>query len=648
VQFEERKKGMQAVQPTQALKLNKFRPGQRDAYDTIISRVAQGESSTSIILPTGYGKSDVIRVSAFDLFARGITATSLVISPNDLLRGQIVNGEKMQISIGRYGMTWLPAFYSEIVSVRPNYHANGEFLLSTTIQLVQTNVSHFVSWIDSVVYQTGKPVMVYVDEVHTHTTMNQWGNAIRQLQKAGAHVVVLTATPYRDDGEPIIGFRVIEKANEPITVFKTRPGSEPEKVIVQRWEGTKTQYELVPDYACSFRDAWEQGVICHISRHEIEVDMSMIDGDASQHRMLADLSPTEARRVLGKVVRHGDVIRSGAGMLVDRLKYLRGSGQAYRDCAAIVFTENDEGDETNAHALKVKQAIKVIAPELKVTIATTANDTGKKKQGRDAIERFSDDGDVLIVKQMAGLGLDIERLKVVLDLSSTRTLASVIQRVNRTTRIYNGCTVAHYITPNDILQRTIFTMAVSEQGGESASSQIDLMDEYEKDRGESTLPLFMVNKAGHGDMDDSHRKRAAREQLPLILRVLECFPVLITTHTYPDIAEAASALGVTVADGDMFGTHEGLTNTGDVLADRRSAANGFASDIASLRFFKEYKRRYQGNSDSERWAAVKKQVWNDIYDLAGASVRKIDQISSIDEMERVRAAADRLLDQEMS
>src|SRR5258707_1244612 len=63
---------------------------------------------------------------------------------------------------------------------------------------------------------------------------------------------------------------------------------------------------------------------------------------------------------------------------------------------------------------------------LDVVIATSAAD------GKEVIERFAGGhGDVLIVKQMAGMGLDLPWVKVGLDLSATRTYAALIQRMFR-------------------------------------------------------------------------------------------------------------------------------------------------------------------------------------------------------------------------
>ena len=140
--------------------------------------------------------------------------------------------------------------------------------------------------------------------------------------------------------------------------------------------------------------------------------------------------------------------------------------QNSRDCGAIVYTMNDLGgkdEEDNAHANAIRAAIRKFRPDLTVCIATSADGKGK-----ELIESFVEgEGDILIVKQMAGLGLDCSRLKVCLDLSATRTPASLIQRLMRIATPHNGIMTGIVVTPKDVLGDACFNLFIRNQGGET-------------------------------------------------------------------------------------------------------------------------------------------------------------------------------------
>lgn len=625
----------------------KARPGQELAISTLIQRIENGEQSTSIILPTGYGKSDVIRASAIYLHREGLIATSLIIVPNDNLRGQAVKREDVVTTCTRYCLPW-DIKYSSIPQIGLNYGVNGECILSTTIQLVQQNVSHFVLWVQSVVHKTGKPVIVYVDEVHTHTTMNEWGKTIKALQRAGAHIVVLTATPYREDGASIVGFELHREQSEPISITRTRRGSAPEKVLVQIWEGTRYYYSLKADVEVTFRQAWEENALCHISRHEFDARISIIDGNNETQDMLSDLDERNVRRVLGKLVRHPEAIRNGCNLFVARLRDVKLAGPAFHNCAGIIFTANDEAGSKNEHAEAIKSVIKAMAPELKIVIATSADDDNGKKTGKAVLERFrdNDEGDVLIVKQMAGLGLDVPRIKVCLDLSPVRSPTSLIQRINRATRPYNNMLIAHYITPADCLSRACFAQLIEAQGGAHAS-ELDLAREYEKDREDGSTPaLIMINEAAIGDMSDSLQKTATRDDLPFILNVLEAFPMVLQSMTFPQIAERARMLNF---QPNTFSSDNGPVDTGSQADPLRKECNYKANILTRLRFLKKFNRSYQQKpGDSAAYGALSADVWTEAKHKAeidpAVSIKKLVDVSSL---ERLRAALDYMSDQEV-
>ena len=68
------------------LNLEALRIGQRGAVSTIVNRVREREPYTAIVLPTRYGKTDVMRVAGMQLLYSGHISRALILVPNEFLR----------------------------------------------------------------------------------------------------------------------------------------------------------------------------------------------------------------------------------------------------------------------------------------------------------------------------------------------------------------------------------------------------------------------------------------------------------------------------------------------------------------------------------------------------------------------------------
>ena len=88
----------------------------------------------------------------------------------------------------------------------------------------------------------------------------------------------------------------------------------------------------------------------------------------------------------------------------------------------------------------------------------------------------------MIVKQMGGVGLDVDRLKVCLDLSNIRTQTSFIQRLTRICTIWDRSKVtgnpwhivrtATYITPDDVIGEGLFNKFIRDEGGVATEEDV--------------------------------------------------------------------------------------------------------------------------------------------------------------------------------
>ncbi len=466
---------------------DRFRLGQRDAFDETVLRIQQrNESHTAIVLPTRYGKSDFMRMTGLYLMHQGVVSGVMIMTPNRYLRNQVVNRETLQRSFQCYDtrVERITQQGQRRPGISPyNMYEQPEIsrltdseLIAATTSMVSHNLDTIGHWIDHMNRRYGAYPVVFVDEAHTASNYTAWGQTIAALAEAHAFIVLCTATPYRTDGQPIPGFEVETIALEDLEI-RQRIGA-----YAYPRQGRRVVYRLVAHHVTTFQQAWQESVLCQVSRESFDVDLREHGMDGYEDFMLSGLGEREARRALYMAVRSPAVVREGVRRLVRNLRYRRKNAP---ETAGIVFVGVDDGydldeeqdDAANQYANMVKDALGNEGPEFKVVIATS------KIEGDpvEAIEKFHSGpkgGDVLVVKMMASAGLDIARLKVALDLSTVRTDVSFVQRVMRICTRWdrdNGEPVlwATYITPDDYLGRDLYEKLIHELGGASVSIQWD-------------------------------------------------------------------------------------------------------------------------------------------------------------------------------
>ena len=288
-------------------------------------------------------------------------------------------------------------------------------------------------------------------------------------QEAGAFLVLLTATPYRTDKSHVEGFEYKEVERD---THIARLGS-------GLWEEEHIRYELKPDHMTTFKQAWSERPqsLCFLARVTIDPPLNRyqtLTGERREGRLLSQLSNADALRTLGRLVRDPDFIRDAAATFMDVLGNRRA---VFGETAGIVYVGSDEpGDDPNAHAVQVADALLALDPRLDIVIATATTD--------DAPERLrafqQGAGDVLIVKQMGGVGMDVPRLKVCLDLSTIRTLNAYVQRSCRILTMWNPTgdpedmvRTATYITPADAPSKALWDEFVEKEGG-NAETRVTL------------------------------------------------------------------------------------------------------------------------------------------------------------------------------
>ena len=603
-----------------------LRPGQREAIDTIRGRVTTGLQTTALVLPTRYGKSDIARVASVVMHSDGEIACTLALSPNTFLRDQLGSTAKWQDAVRRYQ---IPPKSSPVIGIldktkyRPT--ANGEIFLSTTIQLAHSQRNWFVDWIEHQIHETGLPVLVLVDECQTTSERNMWGQLVRQFTDVGAHVVLLTATCERADGERIPGFGFETIDEEDIKVWQAGPGAEPHIVHVKVFEGVKSRLRLIPDYEVKFSEAWTTGVLCKINRTPF--DVSLKDGSGIHKAWLSELSESATRLEYGSIVRQSDVIVEGCQRFVDRLRHRR---ECRPSVTGIIYCGNDTDKDTNRsvnkHAKQIAHELARIAPELKICIATSAETEDAKAE----IERWVEGAyDVLIVKQMASVGIDAPRCKVGLDLSATRTFAAVIQRLMRPATPWDGIDVMDWIYPKDVIFEAIWVRFIAEQGGEASLSDLALIDEYDKPREDEDerLRLF-VQGVGNADFDDSEGFQATADRWSMANLLVSHFPRLLDTYSHAEMVNRLDGLSI-VDDQKEIAAVRNATEAADAI---RSDINWCADEC-----IKTYMRAQGIKYASDVYGKVAQEIWGHAYDKAGwPPGRHLDDVDDLALLERVK------------
>ena len=631
-----------------SMNLDAFRPGQRGAYDTIVEGIRSGKDSLGIVLPPRYGKSDVMRMSAIRLIKDRIISRAFLITPNSILTAQLLNQKKLSDMQRRYGLDPSMRISTAAVEKKPTLPFFDVDLMAMNIQMANSNIRFFDQLVKDIIRRTGLRPAVFFDEAHTGSIDNTWGRCIRMWQEAGAFVVALTATPFRTDKGQIPGFTYNPIANEPITI--RRPSGDREITIS---EGVSQTYVVEADFGIGFREVWDEEdppVLCKVSRMPFEVHLDQLDGltdEVKAARVLSDLSQEQTRGVLMEALKDEKVIEDACQNLVQELGTRRDGA---RTTAAIVFVGNDEpeDEEANQHAKTVASILNNLEPDLKVVRATSAD-----RKADETIQGFIDgDGDVLIVKQMGGVGLDIDRLKVCLDLSNIRTRAAFIQRLTRICTVWDRTgkpqdrvVTADYITPDDCFGAALFQSLIRDEGGEAQTISISEEHTEERRYQEPAPPpdYFEVTGTDKPEFfEDTDEVVASGEKLGPVQRFLSWFPELGEKVTKPRIAQRMDDAGIrfegegepqtTSGNGVRNGEHSSgdgaFVNLNDELKQRRDTANKMARELVRLRIGVRYKPK------DPKWQEAIKEVWLD----HNKPWRQLSEITRIEELDKIIAS----------
>ena len=329
-------------------------------------------------------------------------------------------------------------------------------LSSMTMQMAQFHLKTLHQWIDSAKH-AGFPPVVFMDEAHMESEANTWGRVPGSLAKAGAHVVLMTATPIRADNQPIPGFPYEEVGRD-----------------TDGYGRARTFYEVKPHWRTSLQDALAEPnpPICQVTYQPFGITGTLEDtatGEKTQGN-LKQLSDEDVRQELRRAVRVEGIVRKGCQYFLRELQNRRRDPRQ-KDTSGIIFVDSRDAVLDVADDDQIKTVMKVLgslAPRLKVKVAVSDDPDSAEVLDRFAVGEI----DVLIVKQMASVGLDVDHLKVALDLSNIRSYAALFQRMMRIATRWDDpnypdqpVLTATYIAPDEpIIERRL--KQIREEEGE--------------------------------------------------------------------------------------------------------------------------------------------------------------------------------------
>ena len=467
-------------------------------------------------------------------------------------------------------------------------------IVATTTSMISRNLATIVHWIDHLKSRYGVYPVIFVDEAHTASNQTAWGKTIEALADAHAKIVLCTATPYRTDGQPIPGFQIETKSVDEMS-SRQRLGAH-----VYLRQGQRVVYNLIANHVTTFQQAWQESVLCQVSRESFDVDLREHGMDGYEDYLLSGLGETSSRRALYEAVRSPAVIKEGVRRLVRNLRYRQKDAP---ETAGIVFVGADDGSDlddeqdevsnqsVNQYANMVRVAIGEEEPKFKVVIATSKID-GDPAQAIEEFAKGPRGGDVLVVKMMASAGLDIARLKVALDLSTVRTPVSFVQRVMRICTRWDrdeGEPVlrATYITPDESRGRELYNDLIYDLGGASVTIQ------WSEETGEpidvgiglvpKPAPLTMWEATGTQEgefLTDSDGTVAPGSTRPYVDDIFDGDSALTRVIGKAKLGDAIAKAGEAYAKEHLGATEEGLKASGPSIADADADADeGFIDNV---------------------------------------------------------------------
>jgi hypothetical protein len=322
-----------------------------------------------------------------------------------------------------------------------------------------------------------RPV-VAVDESQLVKELRARGQFIvgELVKKSQAYIILLTGTPV--PGIP--GFE--EEWEDWQDVLRRIPRRKLVNGLVEHvleiYEGQSRKLRRInADVEATWKEAWDIGALAGVNSVWINTDV-YDDGGA----LLGPLDKIEERDLSGhlkSVHESPDVMRKQVRAALYRLIAKR-AVPGHRGTQILVPTGQDDlinnGNSIDKHAQMFKQMFEdetaQLGLRLRIEIAT-----GNVDAAAALIKQFRRGQiDVLIVKGMALVGLDVPTCKILVWGTRLREGPLALQALSRVLTTWDDMR-ADIIMLKDVKMVRFYTRTVKDAGGEASESQLDLVDE---------------------------------------------------------------------------------------------------------------------------------------------------------------------------
>lgn len=430
------------------------------AADMTLASYLKGDGSIGHNLPPRMGKSTLIHILAIEFQKIGAPFVH-VLAPWTNLTKQITNAKKITDNLTRVvAESWDDTFVSQAMTALPSTRywqrqKKGEApytLIATTVHLANSNSGNTSGAISLAYESYGRRPVIIVDEVHLMALGQRWADLLVSFQQAGAFVVAMTGTAKRADDACILGFEQHkqsewEEKSEVVTTEKGTPyykdvdglpvllrDDKRERRVVNERKIVTVATGLTVGWDEAFAKGWMHGVTTQPQDFDV-----VLDGQTAR---ISDVALDVARRNLGRWVRSAECCRHLAKKGVEWLSARR-ARKLERNTKMLIVTAADElgsrdDKDSNIHAREMRRQVEAFIGEdpllseqdllIEVCTSTTAtgepDDKAAEKLYRFGLTRTDDKGrepiDVLIVKGMGLVGLDVPECKILLDCSTFR------------------------------------------------------------------------------------------------------------------------------------------------------------------------------------------------------------------------------------
>lgn len=564
--------------------------------DAIVKRYTEEEDCTGVLTPPRSGKATVVILSAMELRSLGAPYVH-VVAPWKTLADQLTSSEKIQKTLHFYGARgWQGEITTDSLSSISHHkywqYGRGQAptLLASTIHLLHSNISIVEQAIRYAHETTGKRPCYIIDETQLVGQERKWHDTVSRLLQAGAYVVAMTGTEVRSDKklafgftyEPVVGAEPQEKRS---AVFKGKATMEDgiEKYEIGVGSSVTTEYKILPIgtepvyISTAFNRGWCAPLEIRL------LDFSFKNNEVNKELNVGDASASQLRGITTHLLQSDECITASVRFFLQELARLRQNPET-KDAKGMFVTLSDsehliaKGDKlkderANYHARLIKKELKrqlsmlsaesrAVLGRMNVEICTSTDLNGEPDQSAaDKLHLFTrtsideetgkDPIDVLLVKNMGIVGLDVPELKVMVDLSNLSCCSAKIQANLRTTTVWAN----KQVTAINILPKLPENKKFAEQcgawGGNVTISEFTEEEAKLVDFDAKPLPdVEVIKGSAHvAGYYDSHGKVTIGDHERTIKALRRKYPA---THflTVSQILETMKAGGFPLSDED--------------------------------------------------------------------------------------------------